>query len=277
MATSRSLGSSNRTAGRRHGGALPSYARSTRSSRLGDSAAVGAVGLHVSTISCHEKRSDRQGYAIAKVCRPCAPARVASLFVGTRIRVNPVRDVAPLETQGGGSRALTVDECQRWLAAGRQRYARRKDLPDLARFLCWDRAVGLVKRSECIGKDVDLERRQVLHVSRTVIRVPSRDLSPRGRSQGPASGRSACRCGWWHASSERRGRSVATVHRSSRTRSAAIATATTSSGTSGWCEKGTSSTGSCRTPTARPWPLSSRPGGQCEDDRRPARPLDASP
>ena len=90
--------------------------------------------------------------------------------------VNPVRDVSSLETHGEReARALTIAEIHEWLAILEgDEVARRKDLPDLTRFL-----IGTGCRlGEAVGvhwEDVDLER-QVLHVRRTVIRVPGQGL-----------------------------------------------------------------------------------------------------
>ena len=76
-----------------------------------------------------------------------------------------------LETHGEReARALTIVEIHEWLAIlDRDEFARRKDLPQLTRFL-----IGTGCRlGEAVGvhwEDVDLER-QVLHVRRTVLRV----------------------------------------------------------------------------------------------------------
>jgi hypothetical protein len=54
------------------------------------------------------------------------------------LRSNPVRDVTPLEMAGEAkeARALTAEECKEWVAIlDGDEYARRKDLPDLVRFL----------------------------------------------------------------------------------------------------------------------------------------------
>lgn len=123
----------------------------------------------------HEKhRTD--SYAIAKVCRSVCSGVCGFAVRRDAMRFNPVRDVAPLEEGGREpARALTADEVSRWLAIlDESDYARRKDLPDLVRFL-----LGTGCRvGEALGvhwEDVDLERRQV-HIRRTVIRVPKQGL-----------------------------------------------------------------------------------------------------
>lgn len=127
----------------------------------------------------HIKRSEK-GYATAKLCRAILSGVCGVAVRRDGLRVNPVRDVSSLETHGEREvRALTVAECHEWLALlDDSEFARRKDLPDLARFLL---GTGC-RLGEAVGvhwEDVDLER-QVLHVRRTVLRVPGQGLIAKG-------------------------------------------------------------------------------------------------
>ena len=118
----------------------------------------------------HLKRS-QSGYSTAKLCRAILSGVCGVAVRRDGLRVNPVRDVSSLETHGEReARALTIVEIHEWLAIlDRDEFARRKDLPELTRFL-----IGTGCRlGEAVGvhwEDVDLER-QVLHVRRTVLRV----------------------------------------------------------------------------------------------------------
>ena len=112
-----------------------------------------------------------KGHATAKVCRSVVSGVCGLAVRRDAMRWNPVRDVGDLE-QGNrsGARALTLSECQEWLAIlDANPYAVRKDLPDLVRFLL---GTG-VRIGEAMGvtwDDVDLAAR-VVHIRRTVIRV----------------------------------------------------------------------------------------------------------
>jgi integrase len=118
----------------------------------------------------HLKRREK-GYATAKLCRAVLSGVCGLAVRRDGLRVNPVRDVSSLEAHGDRqARALTIDEIHEWLAIldGSQ-FARRKDLPDLARFLL---GTGC-RLGEAVGvhwEDVDFER-QVVHIRRTVLRV----------------------------------------------------------------------------------------------------------
>ncbi len=123
----------------------------------------------------HLKRSEK-GYSTAKLCRAILSGVCGLAVRRDGLRVNPVRDVSSLETHGEReARALTVAECHGWLELlDSDAFARRKDLPDLARFLL---GTGC-RLGEAVGvhwEDVDLER-QVLHVRRTVLRVSGQGL-----------------------------------------------------------------------------------------------------
>ena len=87
------------------------------------------------------------------------------------MRVNPVRDVSPLESDlGEPARALTHAEAGEWLTLlDADEYAHRTDLPDFVRFLL---GTGL-RIGEAVGArwdDVDLDR-GTLSVQRTIVRV----------------------------------------------------------------------------------------------------------
>lgn len=84
----------------------------------------------------HLKRREK-GYATAKLCRAVLSGVCGLAVRREGLRVNPVRDVSSLEARGERqARALTIDEIHDWLAVlDGSEFARRKDLPDLARFL----------------------------------------------------------------------------------------------------------------------------------------------
>jgi integrase len=123
----------------------------------------------------HLKRREK-GYATAKLCRAVLSGVCGLAVRREGLRVNPVRDVSSLEAHGGReARALTIDEIHQWLAIlDGSEFARRKDLPDLARFLL---GTGC-RLGEAVGvhwEDVDFER-QLVHVRRTVLRVPGQGV-----------------------------------------------------------------------------------------------------
>ncbi|WP_240917626.1 tyrosine recombinase XerC [Phycicoccus sp. HDW14] len=117
-----------------------------------------------------------KGYATAKLCRT-----VVSGTCGWAVRqggmvFNPVRDVTPLELdRDRTARAMTAPEVRQWLEhLDGDDFARRHDLPELARFVL---ATGL-RLGEALGvrwSDVDLDR-GILSVERTVIRVKGKGL-----------------------------------------------------------------------------------------------------
>ena len=117
-----------------------------------------------------------KGYATAKLCRT-----ILSGICGWAVRqggmpTNPVRDVTPLELdRDRTAKALTPTEVREWLAVlDGDEYARRHDLPELARFVL---ATGL-RLGEALGvrwSDIDFDR-GVVSVERTVIRVKGRGL-----------------------------------------------------------------------------------------------------
>lgn len=151
----------------------------------------GLAGLRMNEVTAarldhflHGKRKE-VGYSTAKLCRSVASG-ICSLAVRRELlRSNPVREVSSLETDGSRqARALTPEECRAWLAIlDGDEFARRKDLPDLARFLL---GTGC-RLGEAVGvewEDVDLDR-HLLHVRRTVLRVKGQGLiakMPKSRS-----------------------------------------------------------------------------------------------
>jgi len=113
----------------------------------------------------------RRGHSTAKLCRSVLSGVCGYAVRRDALRVNPVRDVSPLEGPSGESaRALTRDEALRWLALlDADEFAKRLDLPDLARFLL---GTGL-RIGEAVGArwdDVDLDA-GTLSVQRTIVRV----------------------------------------------------------------------------------------------------------
>jgi integrase len=123
----------------------------------------------------HLKRSEK-GYATAKLCRAVLSGVCGLAVRRDGLRFNPVRDVSSLEmNEPREARALTIAECHEWLEIlDRDAFARRKDLPDLARFLL---GTGC-RLGEAVGvhwEDVDVER-QVVHIRRTVLRVSGQGL-----------------------------------------------------------------------------------------------------
>jgi len=112
-----------------------------------------------------------KGAASAKLCRTILSGTYGLLARSDRVEHNPVRDVGPV--QGGrrkAPRSLTVDEIAAVLAAvDESAFARRRDLPDLLRFML---ATG-VRIGEALAvrwDDVD-PRAGVVVVDQTVIRV----------------------------------------------------------------------------------------------------------
>ncbi len=115
-------------------------------------------------------------YVTAKLCRTVLSGICGWLVRQDGLGANPVRDVTPLEADHDRTpRALTPVQIRDWLAIlDADPDARRKDLPELARFIL---ATGL-RLGEALGvcwSDVDLSR-GVLSVKRTVIRVKGRGL-----------------------------------------------------------------------------------------------------
>ena len=77
------------------------------------------------------------GYSVAKLARAVLSGVCGRAVRGEGMRSNPVRDASPLEAERRRmARALTLEECVDWLSIlDSDEYARRKDLPDLTRFL----------------------------------------------------------------------------------------------------------------------------------------------
>jgi hypothetical protein len=78
-----------------------------------------------------------KGQGTAKVSRSVVSGVCGLAVRRDGLRSNPVRDVRDLERgDRDGARALTSEECRHWLAVlDADRYAVRKDLPDLVRLL----------------------------------------------------------------------------------------------------------------------------------------------
>jgi integrase len=118
----------------------------------------------------------RTGYATAKTARTVLNGTCQLLMRRDVLRSNPMRDVGRLERgEARSPRALTVAELQVLLGLfDASDYARRKDLPDLVRFLL---ATG-VRIGEALAvrwADVDLEAGIVI-VEATVVRVRGKGL-----------------------------------------------------------------------------------------------------
>lgn len=117
-----------------------------------------------------------KGYSTAKLCRTVLSGICGWLVRQDALASNPVRDVTPLEADHDRTpRALTPGQIRDWLGIlDADADARRKDLPELARFIL---ATGL-RLGEALGvcwSDIDLTR-GVLSVERTVIRVKGKGL-----------------------------------------------------------------------------------------------------
>ncbi|HYP46623.1 MAG TPA: hypothetical protein VEQ66_15665 [Propionibacteriaceae bacterium] len=117
-----------------------------------------------------------RGYATAKLTRSVLSGICGWLVRQGAIASNPVRDLAPLEqNRDRTARALSAVEVVTWLALlDADDFARRLDLPELARFML---ATGL-RLGEALGitwADLDLVAGSVT-VQRTIIRVQGQGL-----------------------------------------------------------------------------------------------------
>lgn len=117
-----------------------------------------------------------RGYATAKVTRTVLSGVCGWLVRQGALPANPVRDLTPLELdRDRTARALSVDELREWLAVlDADEFARRHDLPELARFMV---ATG-VRLGEALGVtwgDVNLVTGTVV-VRRTIVRVTGKGL-----------------------------------------------------------------------------------------------------
>ena len=194
------------------------------------------------------------GYSTAKLCRSVASGVCGLAVRRDALRSNPVRDVSTLERRGEReARALSPQECREWLAIlDASLLARRKDLPDLTRFLL---GTGC-RLGEGVGvhwEDLDLDR-HLLRVHRTVLRVKGRGLVAKQPKTRSGQGCFGSRIGWCgcsaNASQDWRKRWV----RSSRTGVVVTGTGTTSRLTTGRCGRGPPLSGWCLTYTGRLWP-----------------------
>ncbi|WP_197679240.1 tyrosine-type recombinase/integrase [Auraticoccus monumenti] len=117
-----------------------------------------------------------KGPATAKLCRAVLSGACGWLVRQGGLVTNPVRDLTPIELEGGrAAKALTMQEVRRWLAhLDADEFARRHDLPELARFML---ATGL-RVGEAVGvtwADVDLDAGVVM-VQRTIVPVAGKGL-----------------------------------------------------------------------------------------------------
>ena len=118
-----------------------------------------------------------KGPSTAKLCRSVLSNVCGWLVRQGGLAVNPVRDLTPIEVSDEAkvARALTVDEVRRWLAAlDANEFARRHDLPELARFQL---ATGL-RIGEAVGvtwADLDLDNGTVM-IERTIVPVRGHGL-----------------------------------------------------------------------------------------------------
>jgi integrase len=119
---------------------------------------------------------DTSGYATAKLCRTVLSGICGWLVRRDGLKYNPIRDVTPLEQdRDRTARALSVEEIREWLAIlDADPVARRKDLPELARFIL---STGLRLGEALVVRwsDVDMDR-GVVNGERTVIRVKGQGL-----------------------------------------------------------------------------------------------------
>ncbi|GAB4087068.1 site-specific integrase [Myceligenerans cantabricum] len=118
----------------------------------------------------------RKGFATAKAVRAILNGTCGMLVRRDVLRANPVRDVARLEAgRRSAPRALTREEVSSFLERlDGDTFARRRDLPDLMRFLL---ATG-VRLGEALAlrwSEVDLDA-GVVHIEWTVGRVKGRGL-----------------------------------------------------------------------------------------------------
>ena len=117
----------------------------------------------------------QNGPAAAKLCRAVLSGVCGFAVRRDAMRFNPVRDVSMAQADAGEARALTTDECLRWLAIiDNDEHARRKDLPDLVRFLLGT-GCRIGEALAVRWEDVDLDLR-LIHISRTLIRIPGQGL-----------------------------------------------------------------------------------------------------
>jgi integrase len=118
----------------------------------------------------------QNGPAAAKLCRAVLSGVCGFAVRRDAMRFNPVRDVSMAQADPEReARALTADECLRWLAIiDNDEHAQRKDLPDLVRFLLGT-GCRIGEALAVRWEDVDLDRR-LIHINRTLIRIPGQGL-----------------------------------------------------------------------------------------------------
>lgn len=118
-----------------------------------------------------------KGPSTVKLCRTVLSDVCGWLVRQGGLSANPVRDLTPIEVSDEAkvARALTVDELRQWLSwLDQSEFARRHDLPELARFQL---ATGL-RIGEALGvtwPDLDLENGTVM-VARTIVPVEGKGL-----------------------------------------------------------------------------------------------------
>lgn len=121
-----------------------------------------------------------KGYATAKLCRTVLSGVCGWLVRQGVLPANPVRDLTRLELdRDRTARALNEVQVQEWLALlDADEYARRHDLPELARFML---ATG-IRLGEALGvtwADLDLTD-GVVEIRRTIVRVKGQGLVAKG-------------------------------------------------------------------------------------------------
>lgn len=156
------------------------YDQYERNARIHVLPAIGGVKLsELTTGRLHlflTEVHDTKGYATAKISRTILSGTCGLLMRRDALASNPVRDVGRIE-QGAGHapRALSVAEAHAFLELlDANEFARRKDLPDLVRFLL---ATG-VRIGEALAltwSRVDLVSGEVV-IDATVVRVKGKGL-----------------------------------------------------------------------------------------------------
>ena len=132
-----------------------------------------------------QERRRVAGYSVAKLCRSVASGVCGYAVRRDAMRFNPVRDIESLESPDTReARALTDEECARWLAVvDASKVARDADLPDLVRFLLGT-GCRIGEALALTWPHVDLER-HLVHIDSTLIRVKGQGLlmkKPKTRS-----------------------------------------------------------------------------------------------
>lgn len=156
------------------------YDQYERNARIHVIPAIGSVQLKNLTTGVLDeflsRLHDKAGYATAKIARTVLNGTCGMLVRRDALPHNPVRDVGRLE-QGSrrAPRALSIMEIQALLRLlDASEFARRKDLPDLVRFLLGT-GVRIGEALALRWADVDLEAGVVI-VDATVVRARGKGL-----------------------------------------------------------------------------------------------------